>query len=209
MRTVEWPGLLIAACLVGAACGGSEPVAPKTAVAPQPSAPAEPLSAPAEPLEAGPPTTTNALPEPGASAARLGEASSPAASAGSRSSSTGPRSPTRSSDGHAREVGRGPADIRAIVIAHRDDARACYDRALKEHPGLEGDLVIRWTIDPKGNVTQVSRDDSRSQITEPAVSDCVAAVIEKLQFAASPGGYETKATYPFNFHPRPGVANSP
>jgi hypothetical protein len=90
------------------------------------------------------------------------------------------------------------------VVAHRDEARACYDKALPDHPGIEGDLVIQWTIDPKGNVTQVSLDSSRSKIVEPGVAACVANVIKSIQFASSPGGYETKAFYPFNFHPHHG-----
>jgi hypothetical protein len=100
------------------------------------------------------------------------------------------------------DPGRGPTDIRAIVVAHRDEARACYDKALQDHPGIEGDLVVIWTIDPKGNVTQTSLDSSRSQVTEPMVVACVSEIIKKIQFAPSPGGFETKAFYPFNFHPR-------
>jgi hypothetical protein len=92
-------------------------------------------------------------------------------------------------------------------VAHRDDARACYDRALPTHPGVEGDLVIQWTIDPKGNVTQVSSDTSRSQIAEASVVACVSDIIKKIQFASSPGGFETKAFYPFNFHPRHGQSS--
>jgi hypothetical protein len=117
-------------------------------------------------------------------------------------STTGSSAPPPSKSPHTHEPGRGPGDIRAIVMAHRDEARACYDAALAKHPGIEGDLVIQWTIDPKGAVTQFSEDTSRSQIVEPGVVACVGNVIKKIQFAGSPGGYETKAFYPFNFHPR-------
>jgi hypothetical protein len=103
---------------------------------------------------------------------------------------------------HEHDPGRGPADIRAIIAAHRDDARACYDQALLTHPLLEGDLVVQWTIDPKGNVVRVALDSTRSQIQEPALTDCVADVVRAIRFAPSPGGFETKAWYPFNFHPR-------
>jgi hypothetical protein len=88
-----------------------------------------------------------------------------------------------------------------MVVAHRDEARACYDAALEGHPGIEGDIVIDWTIDPKGNVTDTSLDSSRSQIAEPTLVSCLAGIIKKLQFAASPGGFESKAFYPFNFQP--------
>jgi hypothetical protein len=72
---------------------------------------------------------------------------------------------------------------------------------LSSHPGIEGDLTIKWTIDPKGNVTQVSLDSSRSQIEEATVVACVGAIIRKIQFSPSQGGFETRASFPFNFHP--------
>jgi hypothetical protein len=106
--------------------------------------------------------------------------------------------------GRGREPGRTPSDLKALVGAHRDEARACYDKGLADHPGMEGDLVVQWVIDPKGKVSHVTADTSRSQITEPSVVACIGAVIEKLQFAASPGGFETRASYPFNFHPHHG-----
>jgi len=121
-------------------------------------------------------------------------------STSSSTNQTAPKGP------HTHDPGRGPQDIRAIVVAHRDEARACYDKALKDHPGIEGDLVIQWTIDPKGNVTQVTPDTSRSQIAEPTVVACVAEIIQRIRFAPSAGGFETRAFYPFNFHPRHGQA---
>jgi hypothetical protein len=86
-------------------------------------------------------------------------------------------------------------------MARRDEARACYDTAVAAHPGIEGDIVVTWTIDPKGAVTGVDADSSRSQISEPSLVSCLGDVIKKIQFASSPGGFETKASYPFNFHP--------
>ena len=147
------------------------------------------------------PTTTVALADGGdLQGAKLTETRTVAAPASSANAAP-PKGP------HAHEAGRGPEDIRAIVIAHRDEARACYDAGLKDHPGIEGDLVIAWTIDPKGNVTQAASDSSRSQIMEPTVVACVTDIIKKIQFAASPGGFETRAFYPFNFHPHHGTAS--
>ena len=103
---------------------------------------------------------------------------------------------------HTHDPGRGIEDINAIVKAHRDEARACYERALPDHPGIEGDVVIAWTIDPKGSVTKTSLDIGRSTISEPTVVACISEIIKKIQFAPSPGGFETKASFPFNFHPR-------
>jgi hypothetical protein len=144
-------------------------------------------------------TTTDNLPSGATGAAKLEPINSSAADSGA----------SPGGNGRAHEPGRGAADIRAIIIAHRGEVRDCYDSALPAHPGLEGDLVVQWTIDPKGNVTRISIDSGRSQINEPSVTACVEGVIRKIQFATSPGGYETSAVYPFNFHPRHGMSPLP
>jgi outer membrane biosynthesis protein TonB len=146
------------------------------------------------------PSTTTAVAGAPDAGTKLGDVSA---------SAPGGSSPTTSDGGtakgaHTHDAGRGPKDIQAIVVAHRDEARACYDRAVADHPGIEGDLVIQWTIDPKGAVTLASVDTARSKITEPTVVSCIVGIIQKVQFAASPGGFETKASYPFNFHPHHG-----
>jgi hypothetical protein len=192
--------------VVFVACGGQAasdaPKAPGTG-----EAPAAAVNPPA-PEDAGPSTTTSMTLGDGGDlqGAKLTEAHTVAAIPAAASPS-GAGVPTKGP--HSHDPGRGPADIRAIIVAHRDEARGCYDKALLTHPGIEGDLVVQWTIDPKGAVTQVTLDTARSQITEPTVLACIGAVIRKLQFAASPGGFETKAFYPFNFHPRQGSPPAP
>jgi hypothetical protein len=159
------------------------------------------MSAP-PPSSTAPPTTTAVTLGEGGDVQGLKLSETHVVANTSSSASAGPAAAPKGP--HEHDPGRGRADIRAIVVAHRDEARACYDKALPGHPGIEGDLVIQWTIDPKGKVSQVSLDSSRSQITEPGVAACVSDVIRKIQFAASPGGFETKASYPFNFHPHQG-----
>jgi hypothetical protein len=149
---------------------------------------------PASTGEAGGATTTGALIDSGElQGARLREVPSAA------SASDNARQPP-----HGHDPGRQVGVIKAMIVAHRDEARACYEAGLAAHPELEGDLVVQWTIDPTGKVTQVSLDEPRSTITEPSVVACVADVIRKLQFSESAGGYETRASYPFNFHPHRG-----
>ena len=98
------------------------------------------------------------------------------------------------------EPGRGPADIRARIEAYRDEARSCYDRALSPRSGTDSDLVMQWTIDPKGNATQVVVDPQRSKILDPDVVSCIGDIIKKIKFSASAAGYETRASFPFHFH---------
>jgi hypothetical protein len=198
MRTLRPMGALVlgTAAMLQVACGGGGGPPPAT-VAPA-NAMASPADAGAAPAEPGPAaTTTTAVPDGGdVKGAKLADVHT--AGSAAPSASAAPGAPKGA---HTHDAGRGPDDIRAIVIAHRDEARACYDRALPDHPGIEGDLVVQWTIDPKGAVTQIALDTSRSKISEPSIVGCIVGIIQKIQFAASPGGFETKASYPFNFHP--------
>jgi hypothetical protein len=120
----------------------------------------------------------------------------------SESETKGQGGPKSTHGQSASEPGRTPKDLQAIVGSRRDDARACYDRALADHPGIEGDLDVKWLIDPDGNVSEASVDTTKSTILEPSVGACIVDVIKKIKFAASGKGYETRAHYPFNFHPK-------
>jgi len=117
-------------------------------------------------------------------------------------SSVGDAGPKSTHGQSANEPGRTAKDIQTIIAGRRDEARACYDKALPAHPGMEGDLDIKWVITPEGTVTDISVDTTKSQILEPTVGQCVIDVIKKIKFASSSKGYETRAHYPFNFHPK-------
>lgn len=175
--------------LLGNACGGGQAGGPPTQLGESgATAPGivEDAGAPHEP------TTTLLLSDAGElKGVKLAEVHSEAA----------PSTDAGALGGRSRDPGRSPADIKAIIVSHRDAARACYDKGLANHPGVEGTLAIQWTIDPKGNVTSTSLDESRSTITEPSIVDCIASVIKKIQFAPSQAGFESKASYPFTFRP--------
>ncbi len=105
--------------------------------------------------------------------------------------------------GGSSEPGRSAADLKTIIGgARRDEARACYDKGLKDHPGIEGDIDIKFVIDKDGNVQSAEVDSTKSSILEPSVGSCIVDIIKKIKFAPSAKGYETRAHYPFNFHPR-------
>jgi outer membrane biosynthesis protein TonB len=186
MNSARFAFVAMAMSLAGlAACGGSNPPS-QTPTSPTPAE--ADASVPRLVGDAGAmSTTTQTL---GGGSASGGTRLTPLADAGG--------------EGHVKhhaELGRSVADIQAILVSHRDEAKACYDNALAAHPGIEGNLDIRWTIDPGGNVTDVELDTSRSEIVEPAVANCVIAIVKKIHFNVSTKGFETKAHYPFNFHP--------
>ena len=149
------------------------------------------------PTGAGSTTTTTQLGDGGdLQGAKLG------GSVHTTTESKGEGGPKSTRGQSASEPGRTAKDIQTIVMARRDEARACYDKALAAHPGIEGDLDIKWVIDPQGNVTDAAVDTTKSSILEPSVGQCIIEVIKKIKFAASAKGYETRAHYPFNFHPK-------
>jgi len=184
---------------VVAACGGSPSEDPKTPASEPGSA--DGTGAPPPAVDAGPATTTTST---------LGSNGDLQGAKLTSSSSTtvetkGEGGPRPNGDG---EVGRRREDVQTIIGSRRDDARKCYDDALKRNPSLEGDLDVKWTIDPKGVVTDIAVDDSKSQIHDEALGKCVIAIIQKVKFAESPKGFESRMHYPFNFHPR-GVQRAP
>jgi hypothetical protein len=180
----------LAVLTVAAGCGGGNAASngAKTPGDVDASAPLASGSAPGE--DAGPPTTTTStLGGTGDSPTKLDP--TPSASA-----------PAPSGSGRSPDPGRSAKDIEALVKAHRDEARKCYDDNIKAHPGVEGDLVVHWIVDAKGAVTTIELNTQRSQITEPTIVACVVSVIKGIQFAPSPKGFESTYNYPFNFHPR-------
>lgn len=194
-----------AALLLAVACGGGktgdakDPSGPATSSAPSASS-GSVAAAPNGAGDTGPArgattTTTTALDASDLQGARLGSSSRKEIEI---KGDAGPRAPP---GGRAGEPGRNVEDIGAVVRARRDEARACYDRSLKDHPGIEGNLDVKWVIDPQGDVSDVSVDHQRSSIHEASVGACIVDIIKKMKFARSQKGFETRAHYPFDFHP--------
>jgi hypothetical protein len=154
------------------ACGGGSAEAPPPA-----AATAEPAAAP--PANAGPEPAESSAPPSAAAPAPAAESAAPA----------------EQEDERTMEV------IAAVVKANRQKARDCYEKALKQTPGLKGDLVIHFTLKPNGKVKEATLNRERSTITEPSVVSCVIDVIRSLEYPKSSKGFESTINYPFNFNP--------
>ena len=98
---------------------------------------------------------------------------------------------------------RGKEEIQRVVAANRDKVRACYDAALKENPGIAGDLVVSFVIDPAGQVKTAEVNWAESELHIPELDTCAVDVVKTLQFPPSSRGLESKVNYPFNFNPAP------
>jgi hypothetical protein len=183
------------------ACGGSSP-ATEGAKTPDNAAPASSATATGAPASAPSSTTTTTM-----TLGDGGDLQGTKLTTSSTTTQSAPIGTTAAGDGgaappHTQEPGRTVKDIQTIILTHRDEARACYDKSLKDHPGIEGNIDIKWTIDPKGEVSQIAVDEGKSDIHEASVGKCIMDLIQKIHFSVSGKGFETRAHYPFNFHPR-------
>jgi hypothetical protein len=154
-----------------AACGGAQ------------SAPESPSTPAADP-PASEPKAADGSPAPPASAA------APADTAEEATPAAGGDPDTRTMD-----------VIAAAVKAHRKEARDCYEKGLKQVPGLKGDLVVHFILKPSGKIKTIELNRERSTITEASVVTCVIDVVSAIEFPKSSRGMETTVNYPFNFNP--------
>jgi hypothetical protein len=165
-------GTIAIASFAFVACGGGSAEAPPAAVAPSDPAATPPASPAPEPAESSAPPSAAAAPPADSASAEEG-----------------------SEDARSMEV------IAAVVKANRQKARDCYEKALKQTPGLKGDLVVHFTLKPNGKVKEAMLNRERSTITDPGVVNCVIDVIRSLEYPKSSKGFESSVNYPFNFNP--------
>jgi len=126
---------------------------------------------------------------------------------GSEESAEGPAgedgSPEKASasNGSTDDGTRNTEKIRGIIKENRQKFRDCYEAALKELPGLEGDLTLKFVLDPDGKVKSAEVNLERSTLKSEKVGQCAVEAIKKLQFPPSGEGMDTAVNYPFNFNP--------
>jgi TonB family protein len=87
--------------------------------------------------------------------------------------------------------------IRAVVRAHLDEVRECYDAIGLTQPSARGRLAIKFGISPSGAV-QTSCLVS-SDLGAPPVDACVLERVLNWRFPAPEGGGWVIVTYPFTF----------
>ena len=164
------------ACSLLVACGGSQPRttgAEATSPAPAPEAPAASGAGEAatEPSESGWDGEDEAI-------------------ADGAADSAGGETETRSM-----------SVIQKVVADNREKVRACYERALKDNPGLRGDMTIHFVLDPEGKVKKAELNVERSTLRAPDVVACAVEELKKMPFPPSSRGMETSVNYPFNLNP--------
>lgn len=158
-----------------------------------------PSTAPQSPDAA---TTPEPLEEPAAAPTEPEPAATPSAAEPSATEPL-PAEPTATEPGAPRgpRDARGKEEIQQVMASNRDKVRACYDAALAKNPGIAGDLVVSFTIDPRGDVKQAEVSWSESDLHIPELDTCAVDAVRSFKFPPSSRGLESKVNYPFNFNP--------
>ncbi|RLB46957.1 MAG: hypothetical protein DRJ42_26495 [Deltaproteobacteria bacterium] len=99
--------------------------------------------------------------------------------------------------------GRGIFDEAQVVrmIRVRQSAlRRCYETSLGRNPSLSGRVVVKFTIQERGTVSEASAVENTTG--DPALGACVVGVIRRLRWRVGPEGGSVQFAYPFIFAPQ-------
>jgi hypothetical protein len=166
-----------------AACGGSAP----EAQAPASTTEAAPAAAPAAAAPEG-------GDKPGADGWE-GEGAAKGAATGGEAKPATPAGNSSVEEKRTIEV------IQKLVKDRRPEVRECYEKARKDLPSLQGDMIIHFVLDPEGKVKTIELNQERSTLKSAAVVDCAIKTIKAITFPPSTRGMETNVNYPYNFMP--------
>jgi hypothetical protein len=112
---------------------------------------------------------------------------------------SGARPPPPPDQPHDPGEGLAQAAIKQVVMRHVAEVRACYERELKHRPGLEGRVVVGFSIGLDGRVGDLEVEETLPD--DDAVADCVATRVKTWRFPKPTGGEPIEVRYPFVFTP--------
>ena len=184
-------GALVPAALLGACGGGKAPTSAADATAP---------SATAAATDTGKPAPSTTEPAPSAGKTRADCPKIPESTVDVPPLDAGVMSNAQPDAAHDRNA----SDLNAIVQRHRDRFRCCYDVAQQAHPGIAGEFVLDFTLNPDGSLKSAAHNKERSVIKDDGMGECAIDVIKSISFPASKKGKETSVSYPFGFKPKGG-----
>jgi hypothetical protein len=92
----------------------------------------------------------------------------------------------------------GPNVVRSVVDENNSRFRVCYEQGLSRVATLSGSFDVRFVIGRDGSVSNVA--ESRSDLPDAAVKQCVASAFYGLRFPTPEAGIVT-VVYPLRFRP--------
>ena len=96
---------------------------------------------------------------------------------------------------------RDPRKVREVVLSHYSAIQDCYNRELRNHPGLKGKVVVRFVVSPEGRV--IDAKIVFSTIDHPEMLDCIVSRVMRWNdfppIQPSAGNMAIKQTYVFGY----------
>ncbi|GDX81841.1 hypothetical protein LBMAG42_36520 [Deltaproteobacteria bacterium] len=89
------------------------------------------------------------------------------------------------------------AAVDAVVKAHMNQIRYCYQRELQRVPDLAGKVSVKFIIAKDGSVS--SSSVAKSTLANPSAEACITGRFLRMQFPALKGGGIAVIHYPFVF----------
>lgn len=109
--------------------------------------------------------------------------------------------------GEATVVGSLDKDvIRRVIQQHIGEVKRCYETELEKHPNLAGRVMVRFTIDPAGKVTESAIQES--SLNNPPSEGCIRDAVRTWIFPKPQGG-KVVVSYPFVLASAPPEATPP
>lgn len=100
------------------------------------------------------------------------------------------------------DVSRMPFDaesIRQVVKHHMPEIQECYEKVLSDTgTRIEGRVMVAFTIDLNGNVTELKPLPKKSSVKDDRVIDCVVLAVRRFAFPKPPDNRIYPIEYPFD-----------
>lgn len=91
------------------------------------------------------------------------------------------------------------AEIMAVIRAHLNEIRHCYEQTLQRAPNTTGNMRVVFVINTAGRVS--SANVTNTSISDAMMQGCVTGAVERWKFPIPRGGQDVTVTYPFGFTP--------
>ncbi len=89
--------------------------------------------------------------------------------------------------------------IKQIVVSYQPKIQGCYeDHISNKKKAPEGTLKTSFVITPDGIVKTAKVDRKASTLKDPALHDCVVAVLSTMNFPKPPDSKDHPIEFPFN-----------
>lgn len=90
-------------------------------------------------------------------------------------------------------------EIMAVIRAHLNEIRHCYEQLLQRSPSASGKIAVEFVVALSGNVSTVKV--AEASLNDSVMRGCVTGKIQRWDFPPPRGGAPVTVTYPFVFNP--------